>query len=153
LLRRLAAEGAFHEALSLWRGPPLADFAFERFAQAEIARLEDERLVCLEERIEADLSAGRHAGLVGELDALVGEHPHRERPRGQLMLALYRSGRQAEALEAYQSARSALVEGLGIEPSRQLRELHQAILHQDRSLELPGAEVQGADGAPAASPR
>jgi DNA-binding SARP family transcriptional activator/tetratricopeptide (TPR) repeat protein len=141
--RRLAAAGRFHDALSLWRGRPLADFAFERFAQAEIARLEEERLVCLEERIEADLGVGRHAGLVGELDALVGEHPLRERLRGQLMLALYRSERQAEALEAYQAARSALVEGLGIEPSRQLRELHQAILRQDRALELSRGELPG----------
>ena len=139
--RRLAAEGRFHDALALWRGRPLADFAFERFAQTEIARLEEERLACLEERIEADLSAGRHAGLVGELDALAREHPLRERLCGQLMLALYRSGRQAEALEAYQEARSALVEELGIEPSRQLRELHQAILRQDRALELPRADL------------
>jgi DNA-binding SARP family transcriptional activator/tetratricopeptide (TPR) repeat protein len=138
--RRLTGKGRFHEAMSLWRGPPLADFSFERFAQGEIARLEEERLVCLEERIEADLLAGRHAGLIGELDALVGEHPLRERLRGQLMLALYRSVRQAEALEAYQAARRALVEGLGIEPSRQLRDLHQAILRQDGALELPGAE-------------
>jgi DNA-binding SARP family transcriptional activator len=139
--RRLAAAGKFHEALSLWRGRPLADFAFERFAQADIARLNEERLVCLEERIEADLSAGRHAGLVGELDALVGEYPLRERVRGELMLALYRSGRQAEALEAYQVARSALVEELGIEPSPRLRELHQAILCQDRALELSRGEL------------
>ena len=137
--RRLTGERRFHEALSLWRGPPLADFAFQRFAQGEIARLEEERLVCLEERIDADLLAGRHAALIGELDALVGEHPLRERLRGQQMLALYRSVRQAEALEAYQAARSALVEGLGIEPSRQLRDLHQAILRQDATLELPDA--------------
>jgi DNA-binding SARP family transcriptional activator/tetratricopeptide (TPR) repeat protein len=137
----LVAEGRFHDALSLWRGPPLADFSFERFAQAEIARLEEERLVCLEERIEADLQAGRHAAVVGELDAFVADHPLRERPRGQLMLALYRSERQAEALEAYQAARHALVEGLGIEPGRQLRELHQAILRQDRALELRGAQI------------
>ena len=134
--QRLVAEGKFHDALSLWRGPPLADFSFERFAQAEIARLEEERLVCLEERIEDDLQAGRHAAVVGELDAFVADHPLRERPRGQLMLALYRSERQAEALEAYQAARHALVEGLGIEPGRQLRELHQAILRQDSALDL-----------------
>jgi DNA-binding SARP family transcriptional activator len=139
--QRLVAEGRFHDALSLWRGPPLADFSFERFAQAEIARLEEERLVCLEERIEADLQAGRHAAVVGELDAFVSDHPLRERPRGQLMLALYRSERQAEALEAYQAARHALVEGLGIEPARQLRELHQAILRQDSALELRGAQT------------
>jgi DNA-binding SARP family transcriptional activator len=142
--RRLAAAGAFHEALALWRGPPLADFAYERFAQDEGARLDEERLVCLEARIEADLGAGHHSALVGELDALVGAFPLRERARAQLMLALYRSGRQAEALEAYQAGRSALVEELGIEPSHQLRELQQAILRQDRTLELPRTEALGA---------
>ena len=104
------------EALALWRGPPLAEFQFASFAQAEIGRLEALQLAALEDRIEADLEAGRHAELVGEIEALVAQNPLRERLRGQLMLALYRSGRQAEALQAYLDARSALVEELGIEP-------------------------------------
>ena len=140
--RRLRKEGRLVEALALWRGPPLADFSYRRFAQAEIARLEDLRLACVEERIEQDLQAGRHVELTGELEALVAEHPLRERPRGQLMLALYRSGRQAEALEAYQAARGTLVEELGIEPGRELRELHQKVLNQDPALELPTEKTQ-----------
>ena len=140
--QRLQAEGALRPALALWRGPPLADLGDQRFAQAEIARLEELRVVCLEERIEQDLSRGRHAELVGELESLVKEHPLRERLRGQLMLCLYRSGRQAEALEAYQEARRALVEEIGIEPGHRLRELHQAILQQDPGLDATtGAEV------------
>lgn len=134
-VQRLLEDGQAAEALALWRGPALADFAYERFAHSEIARLEDLRLACLEERIEADLAGGRHAALVGELEALVREHPLRERLRAQLMLALYRAGRQAEALDAYQDARQALVEELGIEPGRSLRELQQAILQQDPALE------------------
>src|SRR5207253_4956627 len=105
------AERASHtlrDALELWRGPALAEFAFEPFAQSEIGRLEDLHLSALEERIEADLALGRHADLIGELEALVTDNPHRERLRGQLMLALYRSGRQAEALEAYRQGRQAL---------------------------------------------
>ena len=128
-------------ALALWRGPPLADLAYEPFARAEIARLEELRAAALEQRIEADLALGRHSQLVGELEGLVTEHPLRERLRGQLMLCLYRCGRQAEALESYQAARRVLVEELGIEPGRQLRELHQAILRQDPGLDLaPVAE-------------
>ena len=134
-----AAAGLFREALDLWRGTPLADVAFEPFAQAEIARLEDRRLVALEERIEADLALGRHDDLVGELESLVAKNPLRERLRAQLMLALYRSGRQSEALAAYQDARSTLVEELGIDPGRPLRELHQAILNQDPELDLAHA--------------
>ena len=130
------------EALALWRGPPLADLAYESFAQPAIARLEELRLAALEKRIEADLALGRHAELVAELEALVAEHPLRERLRAQLMLALYRCGRQADALAVYQATRRALVEELGIEPSPPLRELEQAILRQDPSLEL----------APAAAP-
>src|SRR2546423_6511860 len=125
---RLQEEGRLDEALALWRGPPLADFAYERFAAAEITRLEEAHLACLEERLERELARGRHAELAGELDALVRAHPLRERLRGQLMLALYRSGRQAEALDAYRAARGALVDGLGIEPGRRLRELRQAFL-------------------------
>ncbi len=130
------AAADLHEALQLWRGPPLSDFAYEAFAQAEIARLEELRVTALEERIEADLALGRHAGLVGELEALVTEHPLRERLRAQLMLALYRSGRQAEALAAYQDARLALVEELGLEPSRTLQDVEQAILRHDPALDL-----------------
>ena len=148
--QRLVQDGSLREALSLWRGPPLAEFASERFAQSEIARLEELRLTCLEQRIEHDLAAGHHAELVGELEALVGEHPLRERLRAQLMLALYRSGRQAEALEAYQQARAALVDELGIEPSRTLRELEKAILRQDPALDLvvaTGEELEATDGS------
>jgi DNA-binding SARP family transcriptional activator/tetratricopeptide (TPR) repeat protein len=134
--QRLQAEGRLHEALALWRGPPLAEFAYDRFAQSEIARLEELRLVCLEERIERDLARGRHAALVGELEALSNEHPLRERLLGQLLLALYRSGRQAEALDKYQTSRRVLVEELGIEPGQLLRDLHQQILRQDAALEL-----------------
>ncbi len=122
-------------ALALWRGAPLGDFTFETFAQAAIARLEDLRLSALEDRIDADLALGHHAEVVGELEGLVREHALRERPRGQLMLALYRSGRQAEALEVYAATRAALVDGLGIEPSPALQRLERAILNQDASLE------------------
>src|SRR4051794_23736733 len=132
---RLRSEGRLQEALALWRGPALADLAQQRFAQPEIARLEELRISCIEERIQRDLDRGGHVGLVGELEALVAEHPLRERFRLQLMLALYRSGRQAEALEAYQAARATLVDELGIEPGRELRDLHQAILEQDPRLD------------------
>ncbi len=130
---------ALREALALWRGPALADFAFEPFAQAETGRLEEMRLAALERRIDLDLEAGRAAELVGELEALTAEHPLRERLHGQLMLALYRSGRQAEALAAYQAARGTLVESLGIEPGPPLQELERAILRQDPSLLARGA--------------
>ena len=132
----LREQARFAEALALWRGTPLSDFASARFAQPEIAHLEDLRLACLEERIDRDLTDGRHAELTGELELLVSEHPLRERLRGQLMLALYRSGRQAEALDAYQAARRSLVDELGIEPGRELRDLHQKILNQDLALDL-----------------
>ena len=122
------------DALSLWRGPALAEFAYASFAQTPIARLEEIRVAALELRLEADLAAGRHVEVVGELETLVAEHPLRERLRLNLMTALYRSGRQAEALDAYQEARRALVDELGIEPSSQLRELERAILRQDPSL-------------------
>jgi len=137
---------ALHEALELWRGPPLADFAFEPFAQAEIARLDDLRLAALEERIEADLALGRHAVLVGELASLIADHPFRERLRRQLMLALYGAGRQADALEAYQQARRAFVDELGIEPSPALRELERAMLQQDAAL-VPSAPARVASAA------
>jgi DNA-binding SARP family transcriptional activator len=138
-LQALRAEGRSREALQTWRGPPLGEFAYQRFAQPEIGRLQELQLACREEQIDAELAAGRHAEVVGELEVLVSENPLRERLRGQLMLALYRSGRQAEALEAYTVARRALVDGIGIEPSRELRDLHQAILNQDPTLDLaPG---------------
>jgi class 3 adenylate cyclase/DNA-binding SARP family transcriptional activator len=127
---------SLREALSLWRGPPLADFAYDQFARREIARLEEMRVVALEERCAADLELGRHVELVGELSSLVELYPFRERLRSLLMLALYRSGRQAEALDAYQDARRALVDELGIEPTPRLRELEGAILRQDPALDL-----------------
>ena len=144
---RLTAEGRaasgeervekLQEALMLWRGPPLADLAFEPFAANEASRLEGLRTAALEELIDARLSLGASAELVAELEALITEHPFRERLRGQLMLALYRAGRQAEALEAYQEARRTLTDELGIEPSAPLRELEQALLRQDPSVAAP----------------
>lgn len=125
------------EALALWRGPALAEFAYADFAQSALGRLEEMRLTALERRIDADLQVGRHADVVGELEQLTTQHPLRERLRGQLMLALYRCGRQAEALEVYQAARRSLVEELGIDPGSALRELEQAILRQDPDLEHP----------------
>ena len=122
------------EALGLWRGPALADCELEDFAQTEIHRLEDLRLGVLEERIAADLDTGVDAELVAELEALVSRHPLRERLRAQLMLALYRSGRQADALSAYHDARRTLVEELGIEPGPELQALYGSILRQERSL-------------------
>jgi DNA-binding SARP family transcriptional activator/tetratricopeptide (TPR) repeat protein len=126
-------------ALALWRGPALADLAFEPFAQAEITRLEELRTTAREQLFDAELAEGRHAQLVAELEAFVAEHPLRERPRGQLMLALYRSGRQADALEAYRRARETLVEELGIEPSSELQQLQQAILRHDPAVGFEAA--------------
>jgi predicted ATPase/DNA-binding SARP family transcriptional activator len=131
------AAGMLREALGLWRGPPLVDFGYEPFAQAEIARLEELRLAALEERIEADLELGRHADLVAELEGLIAEHPLRERVRGQLMLALYRCDRQADALEVYRRGRRRLVDELGLEPSPALQQLEQAILTQSAELAAP----------------
>jgi YVTN family beta-propeller protein len=130
------AAGLLREALALWNGPPLADFTYEPFAQTEIPRLEELRLTALEERIEADLALGRGGDLVAELEALVAQHPYRERLRGQLMLALYRDGRQADALAVYQETRKLLVEELGIEPSPALQRLEGAILRQEPALEM-----------------
>lgn len=126
-------------ALALWRGPPLADLGFESFAQSEIVRLEEFRLAVVEDRVEAELEAGRHAELAGELETLAEEHPLRERLRAQLMLALYRAGRQAEALQIYHDTRRVLVEELGIDPSPSLQHLHGSILRQDPGLEMGGA--------------
>jgi predicted ATPase/DNA-binding SARP family transcriptional activator len=134
-----AAE-ALRAALALWRGPALADVEAP-FARAEAARLEELRLAAVEQRLDADLALGRHDELVGELEPLVAAHPFRERLRAQLMLALYRCGRQAEALAAYQHARRTLVDELGLEPGRELQELEQAVLRQDASLAAPRARA------------
>jgi DNA-binding SARP family transcriptional activator len=142
------AASALEGALSLWRGQPLADLAYEPFAQREAARLEELRLEALEALIDAKLELGAHAELVGRLRALIGEHPFRERLRAQLMLALYRCDRQADALQAYQDARLTLVEELGIEPSERLRDLERAILAQEPQLHLVAATPE-----PAAEPQ
>ena len=126
--------GLLRDALALWRGAPLADMELETFAQSEIHRLEDLRLGALEERIAADLEVGVDAQLVAEIESLVRVHPLREHLRSHLMLALYRSGRQAEALSAYHEARRTLVEELGIEPGPELQALYGSILRQERSL-------------------
>jgi len=128
------AAALLREALALWRGRPLADVGYEAFAQAEIARLQERHSAALEQRIDADLALGRHAELVAELEGLVAEHPLRERLRAQLMVALYRCGRQADALDAYGEARRALLDELGVEPGPALRELQAAILRQAPEL-------------------
>ena len=128
------AARALRQALSLWQGPALADFRYEPFAQAEIARLEELRLACLEEQIDADLALGSAGALIAQLRRLVGEHPARERLRGQLMLALYRDGRQTEALEVYREFQIVLREELGLDTSLLLRQLEAAILRQDPGL-------------------
>ena len=133
------------KALGLWRGPPLADLAFETFAQGEIRRLEELRVEALEDRIDADLELGAGGELVGELESLVVQLPVRERLRAQLMLALYRSGRQADAIQAYHQARRALVDELGIEPGPALRQVYTSILRQERSLEPDAATASPED--------
>jgi predicted ATPase/DNA-binding SARP family transcriptional activator len=138
---RLLARGASREALELWRGPPLDDVADEPFAAAEIRRLEQLRLAALELAIEHDLDDGRHHDVIAELEALVAAEPLRERLHAMLMLALYRSGRQADALAAYRAARDVLVEQLGIEPGTQLQELQQAVLGHDPSIDAPRSAV------------
>jgi DNA-binding SARP family transcriptional activator len=142
LAEERAAEAAklCAEALALWRGDPFADFLYEPFAQNEISRLSELRLEALEERIEAELMLGRDEVLVAELSELVSEHPLRERLCSELMLALYRCGRQAEALGVYASARRMLIDELGLEPGPELRALERAILRQDESL-LPPWEL------------
>ena len=130
------AAAKLREALGLWRGAPLDDLSYASFAQPAIRQLEELRLAALEKRIEADLELGRQAELVGELEMLVEEHPLREHLHAQLMLALYRCGRQADALAAYQNARRVLVEQLALEPSAPLRQLERAILRQEASLDL-----------------
>jgi YVTN family beta-propeller protein len=150
-----AAAGALREALGLCRGPPLAEFAYERFAQAAIAQLEELHLGVVEERLEADLALGRARELVGELRDLVGGHPLRERLRAQLMLALHRSGRQAEALDVYQEFRRTLSEELGLDPGPGLQQLELQILARDPALDLPAGtaapeapDPRGSSGSP-----
>jgi YVTN family beta-propeller protein len=132
------------EALGLWRGEPLADLAYEPFAQGAIARLEDARVAALEDRIDADLTLGLHSGLVGELEGLVTAHPNRDRLRGELMLALYRSGRQADALEVYRRGHLSLDE-LGLEPGPELHALEQRILIHDPTLGAPATVEPAAE--------
>ena len=150
LARGMPAEAStrLREALSLWRGPALADVAYERFAQPAVARLEEIRLAALELRLDADLALARHGEVVAELEALVAEHPYRERPRAALMTALYRSGRQAEALDAYRDARRVFVDDLGIEPGPALQELERAILRQDPALDVETPHAGGGRPAP-----
>jgi DNA-binding SARP family transcriptional activator len=140
-----ARVASLREAEALWHGTPLAEFAFDSFAQSAIARLEELRLNVIEERIDAELELGRHREVSGELEGLLSEHPLRERLRSQLMLALYRSGRQADALRVYQDGRRTLVEQLGIDPSPTLQRLHGAILRQERSLETVVVEPSAAE--------
>src|SRR5207302_10742772 len=145
------AAGGLREALGLWRGSPLVDVRYEAFAQPEIARLEELFATALERRIEADLALGAHADVVSELEALVARDPLRERLRAQLMLALYRCGRQADALAAFREGRRVLIEEVGVQPGTELRELHEAILRQAPGLELERLEPPGAldvSGAP-----
>ncbi len=154
---RGAEAALLRDALELWRGPPLADLAYESFAEAACERLDELRLAVLEEWMDAELALGRQAPLVAELETLVAEHPLRERLRGQLMLALYRSGRQAEALGVYRATRHALVESFGIEPSAPLQALERGILTQDPALELvsppAGARVRTVLVAPSRDDR
>jgi predicted ATPase/DNA-binding SARP family transcriptional activator len=144
-----AAAATFREALGLWRGPAYQDVCYEEFAQAEVARLEELRLAVLEDRIEADLALGRHRELVPELEALVSEQGGRERLWGALMLALYRSDRQAEAIELFGRAREAMLEELGIEPGPVLQELQQSILRQDAALTVEPPELRARRHLPA----
>jgi predicted ATPase/DNA-binding SARP family transcriptional activator len=139
------------QALDLWRGPPLVDLSYASFAQPAIRRLEEMRLAVLEKRIEAELELGREAELVAELERLVGEHPFRERFHAQLMLALYRCGRQADALATYQNARRVLVEELALEPSAPLGQLQQAILRHEPSLDLAATVAARATSVAAVS--
>ena len=149
---RQAAE-LHHRALELWRGDPLSDLSHEAFAQVAIQRLEEMRVATLEARIEADLAWGGHRHVVAELEALVTDYPYRETFHAQRMLALYRSGRQAEALDAFRSARDALKEGLGLDPSPRLRRLERAILAHDPELEPAAAVARAASTAVLVLPR
>ena len=142
------AASLLREALGVWRGPPLPEFAYEPFAQAAIAQLEELRLAAIEDRVEADLALGRSRELVGELRDLVARYPLRERLRGQLMLALYRSGRQAEALESYRAFRRQLSEELGLEPGPAVQQLEHAILNHDRVLDVPVVAASSGEREP-----
>src|SRR6476620_10341676 len=146
--QRLLAAQAPREALALWRGPPLEELSGEPFAAAEIRRLEELRLAALEQAIEQDLAAGRHREIIGELDALVAQEPLNERFHGQRMLALYRSGRQSDALAAYRNARETLIEEVGLEPGPELQQLNDAMLQHDPALAAPAAAVAPAAAAP-----
>ena len=146
-----AAAQAADEALALWRGPALADFAYDAFAQTEIARLDEARVEAQEERIEAALALGRHGEVVGELEQLVAANELRERLRGQLMLALYRSGRHAEALAEYERLRRKLDEDLGLQPSAELRQLSLQMVRQDPGLRWD-PRVEDGSPPPAAEP-
>src|SRR5215468_7635913 len=144
--RYAEAAQALREALGLWRGPGLADLADYAFARPEAARLEELRLAAVEDRIDADLALGRHQALTGELERLAAEHPLRERLHGQLMVALYRCGRQADALAAYRRARDLLAGELGIDPAQPLQRLHGSVLAHDPALEWNGSRPARADG-------
>jgi DNA-binding SARP family transcriptional activator len=146
-----AASDTLRQALSLWRGDALADLAYDSFARSEIERLEELRVAAIEERIDADLALGRHQALVAELEALAAKHPLRERLRGQLMLVLYRSGRQAEALEVYQEFRRALSEQLGLDPGPGLQQLELAILRRDPTLDPPVSAADAEASVPGCS--
>jgi DNA-binding SARP family transcriptional activator len=159
--RRALAEGDAKRArerlcaaLGLWRGQPLADFAYESFAQDSIGRLQQARLAALEDRIEADLALGSDGELVGGLESLVAANPLQERLRGQLMLSLYRAGRQADALAVYRQTSELLREELGLEPSRMLQHLERSILEQNASLDrgVRNATVASAGALPGVCP-
>jgi predicted ATPase/DNA-binding SARP family transcriptional activator len=140
------ARSRFEDALGLWRGPALMDFAYEEFAQVTITRADEARAAAVEDRVDVLLAQGEHHNAISELESLVAEHPLRERLRAQLMLALYRDGRQAEALRAYQAARAVLNDELGVDPGPELRRLEAAVLAQDASLDLPQRARAGATG-------
>jgi DNA-binding SARP family transcriptional activator len=146
-----AAAGLLGQALDLWRGPALAEFRAEPFARDAGARLEESQLAAVEDRIDAELALGRHDRLIPELEQLVRRHPFRERLGAQLMLALYRAGRQADALDVYRRTRETLVEELGIDPGTALQELEQAILRQDRDLAV-GQRPRAPQAAPTEPP-
>jgi DNA-binding SARP family transcriptional activator len=157
--RAALGDGAYEQAaellraaLALWRGSPLADLSYESFAQDEIARLEELQIAAIEDRIDAELALGLYDDAVPELEALVARFPLRERLRGQLMLALYQAGRQAEALEVYRAARRTLMSELGIEPSRALQDLERSILAHDPTLEAAPRRAGARPGRAAASP-
>ncbi len=140
-----AAAERLRQALQLWRGDPLSDFAYESFAQPEIARLQELHVVAMEQRVAVELALGHEAAVVGDLEQLIRNHPYRERLHGQLMLALYRTGRQADALAAFRDARARLSDELGIDPSAELARLHEAILRQDPSLDRVSTPADGGE--------